>query len=294
MRDAKLLETTDLPIADIDVADRLRPVSDMAVTSLIESIEAIGLQAEIHVRRVRHQDNKLVLIAGGHRIAAFARMGRTTIPAKVWDCDDNHAALAEIDDNLAHAELDTLELAVFLAERKRVYERIYPETARGTAGAINRWNATDNMSVASFAAATAAKSGQSERTIYRLLAAGQRLNREAVTALRSAPKKVSLADLQILAKCGDPADRDLIIAALNQGAAKSAKAALRAAHAQPGDTAISDGDKKLTKLNDAFARAPQYARRHFVEAHAAALRELLDDLPENSSDVVVFAPRREA
>ena len=128
---AKLLETVELPIRQIGTSDRLRPISETAVLSLMASIEEIGLQSEIHVRRVRHQGGKLKLIAGGHRLEAVSRLGCTSIMAKVWDCTDDWALMAEIDDNLAHTDLSPLDLAVFLAERKVVYERMYPETKHG-------------------------------------------------------------------------------------------------------------------------------------------------------------------
>lgn len=97
---AKLLETTELPISDIDTDGRLRPINEASVISLMASIEEIGLQSEIHVRRIRHQDGRLRLIAGRHRLEVFRRLGRTSIPAKVWDCTDDWATIAEIDDTL--------------------------------------------------------------------------------------------------------------------------------------------------------------------------------------------------
>ncbi len=206
---AKLLFTGELPIRDIDVSDRLRPLSETAVVSLMASIQEVGQQSEIHVRKIRHQGGRMKLILGRHRIEALSRLGCTSIASKLWDCTDDWARMAEIDDNLAHADLNALDLAVFLAERKVVYERMYPEAkaASGVELAAKRWHAADMMSAASkendvmsFCQSVAEQRDLSERQIRRLVAAGQALDRDTIQQLRTAPKRVTLADLQTLAK----------------------------------------------------------------------------------------------
>jgi ParB family transcriptional regulator, chromosome partitioning protein len=275
MRPAKLIEVADIALANIDCSNRLRPVTEAAVVSLTESIELLGLQAEIHIRRVK-KSGELRLIAGAHRLEVFRRLGRTVIPAKVWDCTDEWAALAEIDDNLAHAELDALEMAVFLARRKNVYERVYPETKRGAAGnAAKLGLLTDNVAVRSFAASAADKMGVSERSVFRLLAAGQALGAQEIDRLRDAPKKVTLADLQIIAKCSTPEDRFEICKELGNGDAKSAKEVMnrrKAAGASVKDPAKAD----LMRLKDAFQRASAKVRQQFVQEHREALLLLMD------------------
>jgi ParB family chromosome partitioning protein len=127
MNQPKLLETRDVPLPDIFIEERLRPVNKVAVQSLMQSIEQIGLQAEIHLRRVKiktpaegEPKHKLRLMAGGHRVEAFHLLGMEEIPAKIWDCSADDAQLIEIDDNLAHAQLEPLDLAIFLMQRKDV------------------------------------------------------------------------------------------------------------------------------------------------------------------------------
>lgn len=274
MRPPKLIETRPVPLAEIQIEDRLRPVSELAVESLAQSIETLGLQNEIHLRKVK-RSGALRLIAGGHRVAAFTLLERDSIPAKIWDCTDDWATLSEIDDNLAHAQLDPLELAIFLAKRKEVYERAYPETAQGRAGANARWNATDNVSVASFAASTAAKMNTSERTVFRILAAGQALGPGEIRELRSAPNRVTLADLQEIAKCGSPSDRYDICRELASGTAKSAAEVLKRKKA-PGAAVSDPVEKALDKLLDAWQRAPKEARRRFAASQAKELSDLLE------------------
>ena len=105
-------------------------------------------------------------------------MGWTEISAHIWtDVTDDWARLMEVDDNLAGAEMNALDTAVFLAERKRVYEKLHPETKASTGAALvaHRWNTADIMSVVSFASATAEKFGMTDRHVRRMIAAGARL-----------------------------------------------------------------------------------------------------------------------
>lgn len=276
---AKLIDTLELPTREIDVSRRLRPVSEVDVLSLMESLEQLGQQAEIHVRRVRHQGNRLVLMAGAHRLEAHRRLGCTSIRAKLWECNDDWAKLTEIDDNLAHANLNPLDLAVFLAERKVVYERQHPETVRGAVGSLAAQGIqTDNLSVRSFVASTAEQSGQSERNIFRLVAAGSALDAESIALLRKAPQRVTLSDLQTLGKCGDAAHRRSVCEILSRGEAKNAKAALDGLRAGPVKAVLSKTDENAAKIRDAWNRAGMGARRRFVVEHETILRALLAGL----------------
>ncbi|SPH21014.1 Nucleoid occlusion protein [Ascidiaceihabitans donghaensis] len=292
MAPAKLLATTEIDIDAIKVTDRLRPFSEASIESLMHSIEEIGLQAEIHVRKIRHRENRLFLIAGGHRIEAFRRLGRHKIACKVWDCTDDWATMAEIDDNLTHTNLVPLDEAVFLCERERVFYKIHPEKKQGIAGANARWNATDNLAVASFVTSTAAQMGQSERNVRRIVSAAKRLTNDHIEALRLAPARVTRSDLQTIAKLTSSADQDIVVKALSEGTAKSAAKALSDAKAKPGDALKSDADKKFTKLADAFARAPMAAKRRFVEEYGTQLAELMTDASEEAP--TAFTTRRTA
>ncbi|MDK3072726.1 ParB N-terminal domain-containing protein [Sedimentitalea sp. JM2-8] len=276
MRPPRLIERTDIPIDEIDCMNRLRPVTDKAVASLKASIETMGLQSEIHVRRIK-KTGRLRLMAGGHRIEVYRQLGHATIPAKVWDCTDDMALLFEIDDNLAHAELDTLELSVFLARRKEVYGRAFPQAKRGAIGNMARHGLlTDDLSVSSFAATAAAKMGVSERMVFRLVAAGSALGPDEIGRLRRAPRKVSLADLQVIAKVGNPVDRYDIVEALSEGAAKSAKEVMKRKSA-PGAAVKDPIQDAFKRLRDAWQRAPKEAQRRFVRDYHAELHPILSE-----------------
>lgn len=135
-----------LPIADIAIKDRLRPVKKAGVESLKKSILELGvIKDAIHVRQKGRGDKiKYELIAGGHRLAAATDLEWEDIPTRIWvDVTDDFCRLMEIDDNLAGSDLSALELSVFLAERKRVYEKLHPETRANVAGGQAAQAATD-------------------------------------------------------------------------------------------------------------------------------------------------------
>jgi ParB family chromosome partitioning protein len=276
------MQTNRVPVVEIVVKDRLRPVTEAGVASLIASIEEIGVMKDaIHLRKKK--DGKYYLIAGGHRLEAAKRLEWAEIEAKVWtNVTDDWARIMEIDDNLAGSEMNALDTAVFLATRKVIYERLHPETKQGG----DRRSASfqmDTGSVRSFAAATAEKFGMTDRHVRRMIAAGAALSEEDVARLRAAPKQVALADLQVIGKL-PPARRTDIVAALSEGRAKSAAKALSSIKREErGDITLNASDTALVKLVDQWARAPKSAKVAFVTKSRVELLELLSDL-EASDD----------
>jgi len=275
----RLIETRDLDPAEIEVHARKRDVSDAAVESLMASITELGMvKDEIIVRRVK-RSGALRLVAGAHRLEACRRLERP-VPAKVFACTDAWAELMEIDDNIAGGELTILDTAVFLAHRKRIYEELHPEAKRGYAGGKARHDQlTDILSVGCFAATTAEKLGVSERKVYRLLAVGSALDPKDVRLLRAAPQPVQMADLQHIAKIGEPAERYFVCEALSEGRANKAAEARRAyAAARDGAPAPQDPvEEAFNRLRNTFERAPKAARRRFVEAYLDTLAPLVED-----------------
>lgn len=278
MKTPTLLKIDRVTLADIDVRDRLRPVSEPGVDSLIASITELGVMKDpIHLRK--RKDGQLRLIAGGHRLEAARRLGWTEIEARIWtDVTDDWARMMEIDDNLAGAEMNALDTAVFLATRKEVYERIHPETKRGFAGAAARWDATEPSSVA-FVRATADKFGMTQRQVFKIVAAGTALGAHDVSQLRSAPRPVTLKDLTEIARIGDPVERGDVVLRLAAGNAKSATDARRSLRVESGVQAPvkSPSDQKLLALKSAWARAGKVERRRFVEEVFADLSPLVAD-----------------
>lgn len=270
MKSPTLLKTDRVLVAAIVAENRLRPVTEAGVESLIVSIRETGVMKDaIHVRKKK--GGTLVLMAGAHRLEAARRLGWEQIEAKVWaDVTDDWARLIEVDDNLAGAEMNALDTALFLAERKRVYEKLHPETVQkvGAELAAARWHAADMMSVASFATATAEKFCVTDRHVRRLVAIGAALSRDEVRWLRAAKASVNLADLQALAKLDDEHERKQVCIALSNGAAPSAAAALRALRGAVSKTAATSCEDPVEEafkaLSDAWDRAPMAAKKRFL------------------------------
>ena len=262
-------------VAEVQSTGRLRPVSEAGVESLLASIGEIGVMKDaIHVRQKKN--GQLFLIAGGHRLEAARRLGWDEIEAKVWtDVTDDWARLMEIDDNIAGAELNALDTALFLAERKRVYEKLHPETKAGVAGGLARQGLASD--IVSFADASAEKFGVSKRHIERMVAAGTRLDPRDVALLRKAPRPITLKDLAEIAKINEPTDRYEVVEALAEGRAKSAADARRSIDASEGSGAsIADPvEAALKALKTAWSRAPKEARRRFCRDHGDELAALL-------------------
>jgi ParB family chromosome partitioning protein len=109
------------------------------------------------------------LIAGAHRLAAVPKLGHNKIDATVLHgLDIDAMRLAEIDENLVRADLTPGERALHLAERKRLYEKLHPETKHGgdrkSAGSTRQ-----NGDLIRFTQDAADKTGRSERTVQREL-----------------------------------------------------------------------------------------------------------------------------
>ena len=124
-----------LAVADISGGRgpyRLRTTLDQDwVAVLADSMGEVGQLTTIDVEL--GANGALRLVAGAHRLAAAQRLGWVTISALVHAEGDtpDAARLREIDENLVRRELSALDRALHLAERKKVYERLYPEARHG-------------------------------------------------------------------------------------------------------------------------------------------------------------------
>lgn len=263
MAEPRLMQQTRARLDEIVVGARLRPVSEAGVESLLASIAETGVMKDpVDLRRKK--DGSLHLMAGAHRVEAARRLGWEDLPAKVWtNVTDDWARLIEIDDNLAGAELCPLDTAVFLAARKQVYEKLHPETRRGVAGALARWDASD---IVSFASSTAEKFGLSRRHVERLIAIGERISPAELAHLRQAQAPVQLKDLTYLAKLGDPSERADVVLRLGTGNAKSAAAARKSLRVEAGlEAPVKDPeDRAYLALAKAWTRAGATARKRFM------------------------------
>lgn len=262
---------TALPPDGITAESRLRPVSEAGVQAILGSVAELGqIVTPLVVRQRRDkQGGGLVyeLLDGAHRLEAARRLGLQSVPVRVFECTQDQARLLEIDGNLAGAELNALDTAVFLASRKAVYERLHPETKHG--GDRRSAAFQTELSSVCFTAVTAEKFGMTERQVRKIVAAGSRLGPDEVARLRSAPRPVTLKDLQVIARIGNAAERYEVVALLSQGAARSAAEARQQWKiAQPGYEGpfpVDEATAAYNELFNRFSRAPMAAKRRFLE-----------------------------
>lgn len=282
-----------LPISDIQVEERLRTASAPAVASIVSSIQEVGgILQPLLVRRIK---GGYRLMDGLHRLTAAKEAGLKEVPVQVTECTNDEAIRIEVDANVAGAPLTPLDMAVFLAEHKKLYELENPEATRAYKAAhAKNSDHTDKMSVRSFAANAAEVFGKGERQIFRLISVGEKLSREEIAQLRNAPNRVQFKDLEHIAKCSKQADRSTICAALGSGEAKSAKEVLNRKGA-PGQPTQSTPEAQAEKLSEAFDRASKAARLKFVRSYMDVLADLLaeTDPQETTGEVVPFSNQRE-
>jgi ParB family chromosome partitioning protein len=288
---------TELRVDQIVVRDRLRPVSEAGVAALTASISEMGVMKDpIHVRKVKHRGGEFLLMAGAHRLTAARELGWETVKVTCWTCTDDFARLMEIDDNLAGAELTALDTAVFLARRKEIYERMHPEARQGGARG-NQHTGGWQTDIMSFCQTTSEKFGMTDRHVRRMIAAGACLGPDEVRRLRSAPRPVTLKDLQDISKISETGERYHVVDCLAEGRTKNASGARKLWKAEQGEgpEPLSPADRALARLLDAWDRAPKVARDRFLEERGDQLRRELDaQSTPTPANTVVFQPRKDA
>ncbi|AWZ21108.1 ParB-like nuclease domain protein [Roseovarius sp. TM1035] len=280
-----LSTVTELSVDAIIIEDRLRDVNTATLDGLKQSIEQSGLLQNITVRRKRDGD---YLLDGMHRLTAMREIGRQSIPVRLVRCNDAEARLIEIDANLAGAPLIPVDLAMFLAERKRAYEALHPEAKAATGADLvsKRWDTAELSSVVSFVASVQEQLDLSERHIRNYVRAGSLLERPEIESLRKAPKQVGVYDLIDIGKIGEHDEREFVVKALVSGQAKKVSAARKAYRAARGEAPapVSDRDQKLSRLLDAWDRAGKRERRAFLEERGAEVAALLGELDQGDAE----------
>lgn len=176
-----MIQITSIPSGLIDQRSDARPLDSATIDGLIQSIRDVGLINPIRVRRL---GDRYEIVSGHHRFGVCAFLEWAEIPCIVAGDDDLHAELAMIDENLMRNELSASDRAIQTARRKAIYLELHPETAAGNAGAEARWNATDNLSTASFAAETAKATGKDERSVRRDAERGEKVIPEVMEMIR--------------------------------------------------------------------------------------------------------------
>lgn len=117
-------------ISEIKVNPRRRGALEKDIKELALSISEIGLLNPITLT------GNYILIAGLHRLEAVKLLGWKEVECSITGLNGLPAELAELDENLARANLSPLELGELLARRKDIYESLCPKTKAGVSQAI--------------------------------------------------------------------------------------------------------------------------------------------------------------
>lgn len=280
-----------LPLADIQIGDRLRGASEPAVASIDASIRELGLLSPLHVQK---RKEGYFLLDGLHRFRASERVGLEEVPVIVHRVGQKHGLKIEVASALASSPLDPLSAAVFLARHKDLYEEEHPEAkaAKGAELVRKRWDTSVQNTVVSFAENAAEVFGWSTSKIFKLIKVGQSLSSDDVAMLRAAPNKIKTGDLQALSKI-EPDMRSIVCRELSLGKIKSVKEVLDR-RKKPGAKKVDPAEAQLSALNDKFIRASKAVRLRFIRAQFSVLSELIAEVGTENDDnarVVAFKAR---
>lgn len=242
-----------LPVASIYPSPHGRAVDRGHVSTLAESIRAIGLHTPISVRNdVQFADGREIqaftIVAGRHRYEAALSLGWKEIDAVLLDGDPDDAELWEIDENFARAELTDAQRADCHARRERIL------VAKGLVrkGPGQPKNG-DNLS--SYSDQAAAVLGVDKRTVQRDLARGKNIDPDILAEVSGTDLDKGVV-LDELAKTPKPEQR-AALAAIQE----------RRAQVKPAPDPLDDPDaheKQLSALMAAWNRAAAVVRQEFL------------------------------
>lgn len=222
-----------IPLAEIEVGERLRPVDPDWVATLAAWIARDGQLQPIDVCRLPGRSTYR-LVFGAHRLAALQRLGRTHVAAFVRGADALGRRSRELTENLMRRELEPLDRAAFVAELLEV-ERERAGLAPDETGrtVLNRTRAlkseakNQSAKIALWFDLTdeaANKAGLSRRSIFYALELHRQLVPQAAALVRETPVGRNASQLRALAAL-PPSEQVAAAERLAAGAAKTVAAA---------------------------------------------------------------------
>ncbi len=263
-----------LPLADIDVGIRLRPVDDDHAAEIGASMTAFGQRAPIEVLPRQASTGLYPLIAGAHRLRGATIEGMTAILAVVRDVDDLTAEVMEIDENLSRHELNALDRAVFMARRKDIYLNLHPEVKAGGNRKGDQIRKHADL-IQTFSAATAERLGISESTIDRAVARANGLSdatKKLIGTTWIARRASHLDAISKLVSEDQLAVVNLLLAHGAVGEMLTVGAAIRLIKQTP-TTRTDVVDADFQKLRRLFERSDVGAQQRFREHLSQMARE---------------------
>lgn len=258
-------ERMPIRLADIARSSRLRPVDHAQALLIASSMGESGLRTPIEVRVApKKSAQPYVLVIGGHRCEAAAILGWETIDAIVVDLTADEARLREIDENLYRAELNALDQAVFLAERKAIYERLHPETKHGGDRRSDQAAIFGDLVANRFTDEVKDRLGLSERSVQRILQRA-RIADDVRTSLAGTKTARTGSELDALARL-EPAQQRAVVGKIlaDPVRAPTVSAALAAIEGARREAPKPAADLQYEALLKAWKAAGSAARERFT------------------------------
>ncbi|MFG1463317.1 ParB N-terminal domain-containing protein [Xanthobacter sp. DSM 24535] len=258
-----MAERRKIAIDLIDADDRLRRVDPDKALLLAASMKVDGQRYPIEVRPVGKK-GRYALISGGHRLGGAKLLEWTEIDAEILDITADQARMREIDENLYRAELSDLDRAVFLSEKKRLYEKLNPQAKHGGDRRSEQVAIFGDL-LPRFTEEACERLGCSERTLQRIIARAA-----IVPDVRDRIAGTSIAntgsELDALARLSPEEQRSAVQWALSDGVPAMGIAA--AVKQMRGDGAagapVDETDAQYAALLKGWRRADRRARDRFL------------------------------
>ncbi len=277
-----------LPVDEIKVGERLRPIDLAWAEALGRVMVREGQQVPIEVCRVPQidgDDQPWLLVAGAHRLTGAQLVGIELIEAREVSSSDQHRRQREVSENLWRRGLDPIDRAAFIAEQVTLLKLragIDPSKDGRKVSAEARWqkavkdeaaDANVTMTIAyGWADDIAEQLGFSRATVERDLMLYRRLAPSVIARLRAArhPVATNATQLRALAKL-DYLTQTLAIDAL-LGGNGDRKFADAIAFAKGAARPVADpAEKRLSAFIGAFARMSLAERKGALAQLAAQL-----------------------
>ena len=119
----------EIPLNRIKVTTRLRSTDYAKVTDIAESVLGVGL---LHAITVSKHGDSYLLLSGMHRLEAFRKLKRTTIPATVKEADPLIEELIEVEENLVSSSLSAIDEARFIVRWEELLTHLGRRAKQGT------------------------------------------------------------------------------------------------------------------------------------------------------------------
>jgi ParB family chromosome partitioning protein len=256
------MEIVNIRLDAIELGERLRCVDVAHAVGIAESWREVGQMTPIEVRPA-DAGGRYLLISGAHRVEAARQLGETHIAARISDvADDDDARLREIDENLFRHDLTPLDRATFMAERKRLYELLHPQTRNGRNQKVKRNENLFVPSSAAFTTDTAKRLGMSRRHVELAVFRHAHIAADVRRQISGTALAAKGSELDALARLEADEQRAVVDAILD-GRAGNVAGALRFVRGTDRAPVDVDG-KQFVSLMGAWRRAGAAARGRFV------------------------------